>query len=236
MAGSAPRPDGRVPAGPSGGARTSAATGRPTWLGSRQCFPHRPRRVVRGGGVPGRGRKQRGRSPATGHRAAATAETCRRLVGPGDLRARQARWAEAESLLTEAASLAHPMPYPFGEARSLYEWGRILAGQGKAERARERLEQALAIFTRLGARRHIERTKQALDVLAPGRRRLGQIVIGITASQVPRAVPGLRVSSPRVGGRGRQHRPHERALEPARRPRDPALQPHPDTERPRRRP
>jgi DNA-binding SARP family transcriptional activator/class 3 adenylate cyclase len=44
----------------------------------------------------------------------------------GMIVARRGRQAEAQSLLAEAASLAHPMPYPYGEARALFEWGRLL--------------------------------------------------------------------------------------------------------------
>ena len=83
--------------------------------------------------------------------------------------ARQGRWAEAESLLTGAASMAHPMPYPYGEARVLYECGRMRGQKGELEQARPRLEEALAIFQRLGACPYIERTEQALSALTVGR-------------------------------------------------------------------
>ena len=87
----------------------------------------------------------------------------------GMVMARQGRWTEAQGLLSEAASMAHPMPYPLGEARSLYEWGHLLTEQGELEQARVRLEEALAIFQRLGARPYIERTEQALSALTVGR-------------------------------------------------------------------
>ena len=71
----------------------------------------------------------------------------------------------AERFFQEAVKLAKPMPYPYGEARALYEWGRMLAEQRELKQARPRLEEALASFRRLGARPYIERTEQALAQL-----------------------------------------------------------------------
>jgi tetratricopeptide (TPR) repeat protein len=80
----------------------------------------------------------------------------------GMVLARQGRWDEMGRVLEEAATLAHPMPYPYGEARVLYEHGRLLAQQGDLLKARDRLQEALAIFERLGARPHVEWTRRAL--------------------------------------------------------------------------
>jgi tetratricopeptide (TPR) repeat protein len=82
---------------------------------------------------------------------------------------RQRSHEEAEHSFQEAVTLAQSMPYPYGEARALCEWGQVLAQEGELEQARPRLEEALAIFRRLGARPYAERTEQALDTLAPGR-------------------------------------------------------------------
>jgi hypothetical protein len=68
----------------------------------------------------------------------------------------------ARSAFEEALSLCHAMPYPYAEARVLYEYGRAHALQGEEEPARQRLEEALAISRRLGERPYVERTKQAL--------------------------------------------------------------------------
>ena len=76
--------------------------------------------------------------------------------------ARQERRDKAARMWQDAASLAHPMPYPYGEARALYEWGRTLVEQGEGEQAQTRLEEALTIFQRLGARPYIDWTEQAL--------------------------------------------------------------------------
>jgi tetratricopeptide (TPR) repeat protein len=72
------------------------------------------------------------------------------------------RWEEAEGAFTEAVSLARVMPYPYAEGRALHESGVSYLQRGERERARRRLEEALAIFRRLGARPDVERTEQIL--------------------------------------------------------------------------
>ena len=54
------------------------------------------------------------------------------------------------------------MPYPYAEGRLLHVYSEMHAQKGEPEPARERLEAALAIFRRLGARKDAERTEQAL--------------------------------------------------------------------------
>jgi tetratricopeptide (TPR) repeat protein len=75
------------------------------------------------------------------------------------------RWDKAEASLQEALALAQRMPYPYAEGRLLSVYGLLSARRGEQEAARERLEVALAIFRRLGARKDIERTEQALSML-----------------------------------------------------------------------
>jgi tetratricopeptide (TPR) repeat protein len=75
---------------------------------------------------------------------------------------RQGCWAEAQGVLEEGLSLTRSMPYPYGEARMLHTYGLMHAQKGEPAPARERLEEALAIFRRLGARKDIERTEQEL--------------------------------------------------------------------------
>jgi uncharacterized protein HemY len=79
---------------------------------------------------------------------------------------RQERWEEAQQALEEGLPLVRGMPYPYAEARLLYVYGEMHAQQGEPEAARERLEAALAIFRRLGARKDAERAEQALAALA----------------------------------------------------------------------
>jgi hypothetical protein len=57
------------------------------------------------------------------------------------------------------------MPYPYMEARILYEQGRMHMWEGRPRLARGRLEQAHAIFQQLGAQPYMERTQQTLEEL-----------------------------------------------------------------------
>jgi tetratricopeptide (TPR) repeat protein/transcriptional regulator with XRE-family HTH domain len=75
---------------------------------------------------------------------------------------RSGHWEEAQSSLESAASLARSMPYPYAEARALSEYGMLHAKKGEPQRARERLEEALMVFRRLGARPYITRMEQTL--------------------------------------------------------------------------
>jgi len=71
-------------------------------------------------------------------------------------------------VLEEGLTLAHSMPYPYAEAHLLHVYGAMHAQRGEPEPARERLEAALAIFRRLGARKDAERVEQALaDLQSP---------------------------------------------------------------------
>ncbi|GAC1513535.1 MAG: hypothetical protein NVS2B16_18640 [Chloroflexota bacterium] len=78
---------------------------------------------------------------------------------------RQQRWDEAETAWGEAISLAQHMPYPYEQGRLLYERGMAQIQRGNCKRAREQLEEALAIFQRLGARHSVKQSEQALATL-----------------------------------------------------------------------
>jgi tetratricopeptide (TPR) repeat protein len=80
---------------------------------------------------------------------------------------RQQRWAEAERSLEEGLALARSMPYPYAQARLLHVYGCLHSQKGEPEAARERLEVALALFRRLGARTDVALAEQALSTL-PG--------------------------------------------------------------------
>ncbi|HLJ69548.1 MAG TPA: tetratricopeptide repeat protein, partial [Chloroflexota bacterium] len=75
---------------------------------------------------------------------------------------RQGRHQEAERVLTEGAALAHEMPFPYFEARILVQLGILAQQQGKPEEARQRLEEALTIFRRLGAEKDVEQVEGML--------------------------------------------------------------------------
>jgi hypothetical protein len=81
------------------------------------------------------------------------------------VRIQQGCWEEAMTALDEACALARAMPYPHAEALILRELGQLSRRKGKAADARERLEEALAVFQRLGARKDVERTEQELAAL-----------------------------------------------------------------------
>jgi hypothetical protein len=68
--------------------------------------------------------------------------------------------------LEEALERARAMPYPYGEAKTLWVYGRLEAAHGDPATARERFIQALAICERLGEglyRPHIERALAEVD-------------------------------------------------------------------------
>jgi tetratricopeptide (TPR) repeat protein len=88
----------------------------------------------------------------------------------GLVMSRQERWSEAEQCFGEALSLVERMPYPYARGRVLYDYGLMCRDQGELTKARELLTAALAVFRRLGARPHSERTERALlSTPAPGR-------------------------------------------------------------------
>jgi tetratricopeptide (TPR) repeat protein/DNA-binding XRE family transcriptional regulator len=83
----------------------------------------------------------------------------------GAAQAAREHWAEADASFTEAVALAHEMPYPYAEARALYHWGLAFLQRQRIAEARERLEDALLVFERLGATPYVERTKQMLETV-----------------------------------------------------------------------
>jgi hypothetical protein len=78
---------------------------------------------------------------------------------------RQGHWHEAEQALEEGIALAGAMPHPYAESRLLHVYGQMHLQKGEPTSARERLEVALAIFRRLGARKDIERVEQDLATI-----------------------------------------------------------------------
>ena len=83
-----------------------------------------------------------------------------RVQGLGALR--RERWDEVVQALEEAGSLARRMCYPYGEARILHVSGLLHARKAEPGRARRRLEAALAICTRLGARLEAEQIERVV--------------------------------------------------------------------------
>lgn len=71
----------------------------------------------------------------------------------------------AADALDEGLSLARAIPYPHREGWLLEVYGRLHQMRGEPAAARARLEEAAAIFRRLGAQKDLERVQQALATL-----------------------------------------------------------------------
>jgi non-specific serine/threonine protein kinase len=84
------------------------------------------------------------------------------------VRMAQQRWAEAEQVLAGILVQTQSKGYPWGEARVLDVYGVLHLRQGQFASARQRLEAALAIFSRLGAQRDTARLTAALAGLGSG--------------------------------------------------------------------
>jgi adenylate cyclase len=76
---------------------------------------------------------------------------------------RQGRNEQALRVLSEGLARARSMPCPYVEARILEQLGILQTQRGEPEQARARLEEALAIFRRLGAKKDIERLVEMLS-------------------------------------------------------------------------
>jgi tetratricopeptide (TPR) repeat protein len=104
-------------------------------------------------------RHAREKARATGARAGLPAL----LLVSAKLAARQGRWQDAAIDLQEGLAIAREIGLPYVEALLLEEEGRMYAARGEPEGARARLEDALAVFRRLGAAPDVERIRQALS-------------------------------------------------------------------------
>jgi tetratricopeptide (TPR) repeat protein len=92
----------------------------------------------------------------------------------GIVRTRQGQWQEAQQLLDEALALAGTMAYPYAEAHIRRELGHLHVLRGERARARTLLEDAVAIFQRLGARPDVEQTEKAITELGSGLRTIAR--------------------------------------------------------------
>jgi tetratricopeptide (TPR) repeat protein/transcriptional regulator with XRE-family HTH domain len=82
------------------------------------------------------------------------------------LEIRRAQWDDAARTLEEGLALARSMPNPYGEARLLHVYGQLHDRKHDVAAARDRLDAALTIFRRLGARKDIERAEQDLAAVS----------------------------------------------------------------------
>lgn len=88
------------------------------------------------------------------------------LRAHGVVLAQQERVEEAVRVFEEAVNLARIMTYPYAEGRVLYAMGCLHSAVGERQAACERLQEALVIFRRLGARPDEVRAAQALALCA----------------------------------------------------------------------
>jgi len=87
------------------------------------------------------------------------------LMIKGLLRLRQGRWQDATDALDEALAHCRAMPYPHGEAKTLYVYGQLHAATGEPNLASEKYRAALAICARLGEGLYRPRIERALGEL-----------------------------------------------------------------------
>jgi tetratricopeptide (TPR) repeat protein len=75
---------------------------------------------------------------------------------------RMGQLEEAERTLKQALDVAKSLTYPYEEARILFQIGSLSGQKHDADGESTSYKEALTIFQRLGARKDIERTEQAL--------------------------------------------------------------------------
>jgi tetratricopeptide (TPR) repeat protein len=81
------------------------------------------------------------------------------------LAAHQEQWQAAEKALETALHLCRAMPWPYGEAKTLYVAGLVSCQRGETAQARAHFEAALTILQRLGEKLCARVIQQALDQL-----------------------------------------------------------------------
>jgi tetratricopeptide (TPR) repeat protein len=89
------------------------------------------------------------------------------LIAQGEVFIPQGRLSDATASLEEALALARDMPNLYAEARALYQLGRATKTEGGMHAACDHLDEALALFRRLGASRDVERSEEAIRACQP---------------------------------------------------------------------
>jgi class 3 adenylate cyclase/tetratricopeptide (TPR) repeat protein len=75
-------------------------------------------------------------------------------------------WTSAEGAFEQAVAINREFLLPWDEAKALHEWGLMHLARGAAgdrDSARQKLDQALAIFERVEARKDVDKTRIARD-------------------------------------------------------------------------
>jgi len=83
----------------------------------------------------------------------------------GVLASSQRKWVEAEKSFDKAVAINRQYELPWDEARALYEWGTMYGQSKKKEAAYEKLDKAMALFTKVGAKKDVEKTEAAKERL-----------------------------------------------------------------------
>jgi class 3 adenylate cyclase len=89
-------------------------------------------------------------------------------LAEGVLATAQQRWEVAEAAFQQAVDINRQYHLPYYEARSLLEWGEMHLSRGESsdrQRGMELLDQALAIFQRIQAKRMVEKVQASKQVL-----------------------------------------------------------------------
>ena len=65
----------------------------------------------------------------------------------------QKKWSEAEKSFNEALIINQQYELPWDAAKTLHEWGLMYAHKRDKESAFEKLDEALALFQKIGAKK-----------------------------------------------------------------------------------
>jgi len=84
----------------------------------------------------------------------------------GRIQHRKQAWAKAERLFQQSIQLAKECKSSLNEAEAHYEYGLMLLDQSDPDQARIQFNEALNLFTELGAQVDIQKTQKALEQLA----------------------------------------------------------------------
>jgi tetratricopeptide (TPR) repeat protein len=75
------------------------------------------------------------------------------------------KWVEAEESFGKAVAINRQYELPWDEAKTLYEWGIMYGQKRDKESAYEKLDRALGLFQKVGAKKDVEKTEVAKERL-----------------------------------------------------------------------
>ncbi len=86
-------------------------------------------------------------------------------LAKGMLASAQKKWDEADKSFSEAVIINQQYELPWDAAKTLHEWGLMYAHKRDKESAYEKLDEALALFQKIGAKKDVEKTLAAKESL-----------------------------------------------------------------------